>query len=237
MDRFIRFLRNPVRPLRRRLQYVLQKRRYLAGDGYQEEQYWTDRLGKYGLDKRGVGIDARSTEENEAMYAQARSVFLDAVARESIDFSRSRVIEIGCGVGFYTDIVKEQHCPDYTGMDITDALFGELRGRHPEYRFVKGDVTMVPLPGPAEVILMIDVTQHIVDEAKFAAAMMNIREHLLPGGIFIVTSWLTTAREQDLFYHVRRPLSAYQDQFPGHAFSEAVPFRDKFLFTIRKPAE
>ncbi|MCC6144299.1 MAG: class I SAM-dependent methyltransferase [Candidatus Hydrogenedentes bacterium] len=237
MHRLIRFLRNPVRPIKRRVQYAIQKRRYTAAQGYQEEQYWTDRLGKYGLDKRGVGIDARSSEENEAMYADARRVFLDVVAREGIDFSRSRVLEIGCGVGFYTDIVKEQLCPDYTGVDITDALFAELRRRHSNYRFVKGDVTAVPLPTPADVILMIDVTQHIVDDGKFAAAMMNIREHLLPGGVFIVTSWLTPEREQDLFYHVRRPMRLYEQEFPGHSFSEPVPFRDKFLFTIRRPAE
>lgn len=235
MQRLIRFLRNPIRPMRRRAAYWLQQRRYAKGEGYDESAYWKDRLSKYGFDKRGVGIDARSPEENERMYAEAREIFLALCERDRVSFAGASVIEIGCGAGYYTGIVQEQGCARYTGVDITAALFGELGQRFPGFEFVQADVTADPLPGRAGVIVMIDVTQHIVDEDKFRAAMRNVDEHLDPGGVFIVTSWLTPEREKDLFYHVRRPMQAYRDAFPGWVIGEPVPFRDKFLFTLRKP--
>ncbi len=233
MSRILRLLRNPAAPIQRRVKYFLERWKYARNGGYRSETYWHDRLSKYGLDKRGVGIWTRTQAENEAMYEQARAVFIDFCHQHDISFKDKCVLEIGCGTGFYTDIVRGLGCADYTGLDITDALFPTLRDRFPGFEFVQQDITTTAPSGTFDAIVMIDVTQHIVDDDKFRRAMSNVASHLDTNGVFVVTSFLSTAREQNTFYHVRRPIENYKECFAGAEFLPPVPFRDKFLFAIR----
>ena len=71
-------------------------------------------------------------------------------------------LEIGCGVGFYTGRLQALGVTDYTGLDITDALFSSLRDRFPNYSFVRGDITSYTASEKYGLLVMIDVTEHIV---------------------------------------------------------------------------
>ena len=85
---------------------------------------------------------------------------------------------------------------------------------------------------PVTIVAMIDVTQHITNPEKFSFAMQNIRSRLGESGSFIVTSWLDDGARES-FYEVSRSIEAYRREFPGYSFSEPVPFRDKFIFSVR----
>ncbi|MBI2270813.1 MAG: class I SAM-dependent methyltransferase [Bacteroidetes bacterium] len=139
----------------------------------------------------------------------------------------------GCGIGFYTNIFKQNGCKNYIGLDITDTLFAELGRNYPTYTFVKKDITEQLVNGKFDVVIMIDVTQHITEENRFKNAMMHIKDAIGETGIFIVTSWLLTDKVKT-FYEKARSIENYRACFPGYHFSEPVPFRDKFIFTIRK---
>lgn len=227
----IRLMKDPVGVLKRRLDRSSQK--YIKPDGYDAKEYWGDRLASYGFDLRGAGDASLSREENERMYAAARETFLSLCRRDSITLSTARVLEIGCGTGFYTGILRDSGVKDYCGVDITDALFPALKEEFPDFDFRQLDVTEHSLEGTYDLVAMIDVTQHITNPDKFSFAMQNIRNHLGEAGSFIVTSWLDeSARES--FYEVSRSIEAYRREFPGCSFSEPTPFRDKFIFSIRQ---
>jgi hypothetical protein len=83
------------------------------------------------------------------------------------------------------------------------------------------------------VLFRSDVTQHITKPARFERAMQTIRGNLAEGGVFVVTSWLDASARRS-FFEVSRDLAAYQGQFPGYRFSPPRPFRDKFVFSIRR---
>ena len=222
--------------VQRRYVHWREQQRYATDDGYDAEGFFRDRFSRFGMGKRSVGYFFSSEEENTAMYDEAKRVFLETVGRTGIDLPQAQVLDIGAGNGFYSQIYLENDVKRLTAVDITDELFPELRRRFPGYGYVKLNVAKEPLPGEYNLISMIDVTQHIVVEEEFEAAMKNVAEHLLPSGVFVVTSWLHPHRLQDDFYHVRRPLETYTRLFNGYEFSEPVPFRDKFIFSIRKPA-
>jgi glycosyltransferase involved in cell wall biosynthesis len=200
---------------------------------YDPREYWSQRHNRFGLSVRGVGNCSLSENENSDVYRQARQVFLDYCRSIGISFQGASVLDIGCGNGYYTEVCSELGVTDYTGLDITDTLFPSLRYRFPSYRFCQLDITSQSPDSSYQIILMIDVTEHIVDDGKFSAAMQMIREHMNDNGVFLVTSWLISQRIQRQPHETARPLEFYRREFPDQEFLEPVAFRDKFLFAIR----
>jgi SAM-dependent methyltransferase len=217
-------LRNRLAPLR-----------YWAPGGYRASRYWADRLSRFRFDLKGVGNAALSSAENERMYRRAGEVFLSLCQTLKIEFSRTEMLDIGCGTGYYAGIFREQGGKSYLGVDVADVLFPELRRRFPGFSFLKLDVAAEALPGTFGLISMIDVTQHITSAEGFSFALRNLREHLAPGGTFTVTSWLD-GRARRSFYEVSRAFDVYHAAFPGCRFSPPLPFRDKWIFGITAPS-
>jgi SAM-dependent methyltransferase len=222
-----KILKIPFRPY-----WWLRSRIYRPA--YKPKKYWKNRFSKYGFDMRGVGNCTLSLQENETVYLEAREVFLSFCNREKIDFSCVNALDVGSGNGFYANIFFENGGQNYLGIDITNKLFPELRKKFPNFEFRKSDITKQRLTSQFDFIIMIDVTQHIVDDDKFSFAMQNIRSHLADDGVFIVTSRLVDKRMQVAQHVVARTLDYYKKEFPDDLFSQPVPFRDKFIFSIRK---
>jgi 2-polyprenyl-3-methyl-5-hydroxy-6-metoxy-1,4-benzoquinol methylase len=200
--------------------------------GYNAKKYWEVRHKKYGFDPKGVGNKSLSNKENALQYHEARKIFLAICEKNSIDFSRISVLDIGCGSGFYTKILWDKGCVDYTGIDITDVLFNGLKERFPHYRFKQLDITKKQLQDLYDLIIMIDVSQHITYEKKFKFAMQNVKEHLKRSGLFIVTSWLNKTAKKS-FYEKSRSIEIYKNCFKTENFSDPIKFRDKFIFTVQ----
>ena len=225
-----------LRRLARRARTAWRYLRFWRPGGYRAAAYWSARHSSFGFDRRGVGDLTRSDEDNRREYDEAHPVFQAMCERDGIDLAAARLLDIGCGTGFYCEAHRAGGGTDYTGVDITDTLFDELAQRYDGARFVRCDVTAEELAGRFDVITMIDVTQHIVDDDAFEFAMFNIRRHVNPGGFAILTGWLADQPARRTLYEVERPLSAYQAAFEGWTLSDPVRFRDKWLFSIRAPA-
>jgi len=230
--KIIRLIKDPIGTITRELRRRLRRYKYQSRYVEDAEPHWANRLGKYGFDLRGVGNEGLSHEENERVYLQARGVFETLCKNENVDFAKVRMLDVGCGTGFYAKVFAENGGTDYLGVDITDTLFDRLREEFPTFKFRKLDITKQQLDGLFGLIIMIDVTQHITDEEKFSFAMQNIKSHLNQNGIFIVTSWLRE-RTQFNYYEVSRPFEVYKKEFPDFIFSTPLPFRDKFIFAIK----
>jgi len=234
MKRAARWAGNP-RSLGEALRARFDPLRYWAPGGYRASRYWADRLFRFRFDLQGVGNAALSSGENERMYRRAGEVFLSLCRTLKIEFSRTEMLDIGCGTGYYAGIFREQGGKSYLGVDVADVLFPELRRRFPGFSFLKLDVAAEALSGTFGLIAMIDVTQHITSPKGFSFALRNVREHLAPGGTFTVTSWLD-GRARRSFYEVSRALDVYNAAFPGCRFSPPLPFRDKWIFGITAPS-
>ena len=228
--------RDPVGVLVGRLRLLALRLRYGRLEGDQAAAFWSDRHAKFGADDlRGVGRESWSHEANAADYADAQQRVRGHVDRLGLALEGARVLDLGCGVGTYAQMLREAGVVDYVGVDIAPTLLPELRARFPGYRFEQHDLSRSAPQGPFDLIVMIDVTQHLVAEGAFPAAMGHVRDALAPGGAFVVTSWLK-GPERLSFFEVARPLAAYEEQFPSPEFTlgEREPFREKFLFAIRR---
>lgn len=213
---------------------IIGRLKYGRGGDYDAERYWHDRFSRYGLSAQGAGDEGLSEQENEVMYAEAGRVFTALCQEEGLYFPSLRVLEIGPGSGFYTELLRGFGVRDYVGADITDVLCPELRRKFPEFSFVKKDITRDTVDGKFDLILMIDVIEHIVSEEKFSCAMENVKKCLLENGTFMVAP-ITKTSKRHLFYVRWWSMEDIQRRFRGYTFREPVPFRNGHLLIVKKP--
>jgi SAM-dependent methyltransferase len=209
---------------------------------YRPRQFWNDLLSE-SFDLRGVGHFRLSEEENRRMYDAKRAALSAVVDQHAITIGPdTRALEIGCGVGYWTEYLQSRGVRTYTGNDITQISVSRLRDRFPEYQFIEGDAGSTTLPAATfDLALMIDVTQHITDDRAFARALANVWNSIVPGGVFLVTFW---DPEQNMLMATKlrlnriekpRPLAAYTAVLgPSARILATVPFNDKQLVAIRR---
>lgn len=234
MNLFGKIKKMPFMVQRALLSIFNVSKKLMPPPAYHPKKYWKKRHSAYGFDLRGVGNCTLSHEENEQVYLRAKETFSNLCKAENIDFESAHTLEIGCGTGIFTQVLLESGGENIRAIDIADTLFTELRTKFPDVIFQKLDITEDRLENMYNLIVMIDVTQHIVEDLAFSFAMKNVYSHLADGGIFIVTAWLTDEFTKRQFYEVQRPLSYYKKEFPDCEFSSPVAFRDKYIFSIKK---
>lgn len=212
---------------------IIDPVKYGKHKDYDARKYWDNRLSKYGLSIKGSGDEGLSIEENERTYESVAEKFLTLCKKWEINFQQSDVLEIGCGSGFYTQLLYRMGVISYVGVDITDTLFLHHQERFPSYEFKQKDITVDTLNDKYDVIIMIDVIEHIVNDEKFSFAMNNIKNSLKDTGIFIVSPVLKKNKKH-LFYVRHWTLEDVISYFEGYVFSEPVPFRDGHIIAVRK---
>ena len=226
----------PIDLVRRALfKAVVGPIKYRSKRGYDARRYWGDRFRRYGVSSiRGAGHEGLSEEENRREYEQAGVVFTDLLRTEVPDLSSARYLEIGCGQGFYTQLAADLGVKSYTGADITDVLFPELSRRFPDYQFVRRDVTADRLEGEYDVVVMIDVSQHIVTEEQIDEAMRNVARVLRPGGLYLIGPLVEEGGRH--MFHVRWwSVDEIRRRFEGFQGS-TIPFRNGRLLILRRPS-
>jgi SAM-dependent methyltransferase len=209
---------------------------------YKPRRFWNELLSD-SFDLRGVGHYRLSEAENRAMYDAKRAVIEGELAAHGIAIGpETNVLEIGSGVGYWTEFLRSKGVVRYTGNDIAQVSVERLGARYPNFTFLHGDAGEVALPRAAfDVAFMIDVTQHITDDGAFARAMRNVWAALKPGGVFFVTFWdpgtnkfLSTKLRLN---RIEKPrgADAYLAAFGAGATIVSRPaFNDKHLMVVQK---
>lgn len=224
-DFLLRLLKDPWGSAKRAfLKIFVLPIKYGRGQDYNAAGYWKDRFQRYSTAMKGVGCEGLSEEDNLRAREQAIKIF-DAVCRaQNIRFDQINILEIGCGNGFYTNYLRQNGARSYTGVDITDVLFGQLRAKFPGYNFVRKDVTADSLEGQFDLIVMMDVIQHVVNREKLLFALGHIRGCLRSNGIFIVAP-ITASSKRHLFHVHRWSVNELDLVFQAGYSRQIVPFR------------
>lgn len=226
-----RLLARSMRSLRQsRLACYLRE---ISGRNYNPDQYWTTQLGHFGSDLRGPGKGGLSEQENAELYRQGEQTLQMLMRKLDINWD-GYFAEIGPGNGYWLNWLTRCGVKNYAGFDITDRLFSLLREQWPHASLIQLDVTRSHLPTQFDVVLMLDVSQHILDERAFRRAMDHCADAVKPGGHFIVTSWLQPYRQVSSM-EVVRSLKYYASHFHRWKFVGPLVFRDKFVMAFTAP--
>ena len=230
-----KFKKDPLGLIKRGLyKLIIGPLKYGKGNDYNASRYWHDRFSKYGLSFKGAGHEGLAEAQNKKMYEEAAKVFIALCNREDINFHNAKVLEIGCGNGFYTKLLYNLGVKDYIGVDITNVLFPVHRKNFPEFKFIRKDITKDKIEGKFDLILMIDVIQHIVNKDKLTSALDNIKNCLSDNGIFMVSP-IKKKSKRHLFYVRWWSLEDIKRQVNGYILKEMRPFRNDNILVVRKP--
>lgn len=161
---------------------------------YRPREYWERTLSEQ-FDLRGTGEPGLSLAYNRACYALRREVLDRALRDAACDPRGRRVLDVGCGSGFWTAYYTGRGA-DYTGLDIAPTSVARLQEAYPESRFVLSDVSEADLEGAYDIVNVFDVLYHITDDAKWEAALGRLARAVAPGGLLLVT---------DAFEETERP--------------------------------
>ncbi len=166
---------------------------------YQPREFWEQRLSEQ-FDLRGTGQTGLSLAYNRACYALRREVLTRALAAEGFDPRGRRVLDVGCGTGFFTAYYLGRGAA-LTGIDIAPTSIETLSARHPGATFILGDVSEVPLDGTWDLVNAFDVLYHITDDARWERALAHLAGAVAPGGLLLLTD--TFAEREGLAAHNR----------------------------------
>lgn len=148
--------------------------------------YWEKRLGRH-FDLTGAGHAGLGPHYNAWLYKSRLEALEKGLASIKRTLKGARVLEAGCGTGFYTEYCLRRGVHTYVGVDITSVSVEILRERYPEFRFVQADITKEIIGGDFDVVMAADVLFHIVDDAAFERAVQNLCSVLSPNGLLIIS--------------------------------------------------
>ena len=210
--------------------------KYSKGEDYDAQRFWSDRFEKHGFSFAAAGHLGFSEGENRERHEAAKKVFIEYCGEQGIDFGAAKVLDVGCGTGFYSGVMQELGVAEYAGVDITDTFFPQLREKYPHYEFKRGDVTSDAIQGSYDVVVMIDVIQHITNPSKLQFAMKNVRGCLAKNGVLVIAPITEVSGRAPLLYFVRTwSLENVLQNFAGFSISEPAFYRDnEYILAIRK---
>lgn len=170
---------------------------------FDQGTYWIDRVsGKMGLG--AVGQRSLGAEYNRWIY-QRRVDALNELCRESIKTNEdTRVLDLGCGAGFYEVYWQSLGVKHLTGVDISAQNVAAIQQKFPNYRFVQADLTEFAgsLDGRYDVVTLFDVIYHLVDDAAANRALGIASAHLAENGRLLLFDQLVK-QDYNLRQHVK----------------------------------
>ncbi len=139
----------------------------------------------------------KETLQSEALYAKVAprydAVFERAILAEGrltellrATLDGRSVLDLACGNGRWLDRFRPA---SYVGVDLNCPMLAEARRRYPDARFIRADMTDVPLPDESfeGVISMFGAMGHLSPVGQ-AAMIREVRRLLRPGGIALLTN-------------------------------------------------
>jgi SAM-dependent methyltransferase len=105
-------------------------------------------------------------------YGEVRSDILPFVPPEARE-----VLEVGCGRGVTGRLLQERLGCRVTGVELNPVVAQEA-ARH-LHRVIQGDVQTLDLDGRYDVVIALELVEHLVDSERFLARVLEL---LAPGG-------------------------------------------------------
>jgi len=150
-------------------------------------KFWNARLTKEPT-LRGTGHRSFSLAYNDLLYAAQAEALADLLAKWQVEVRGKSVLDVGSGVGFFVSFFQSAGAATLTGLDIAAASVDYLREHFPAYQFQVADIgsSDVPLARRYDIVSIISVLYHLVDDRRFERALTNLAQLTAPSGYLIL---------------------------------------------------
>jgi len=190
-------------------------------------RYWSERLER-APSLVGTGTAGRPASWQQWMYRAKERAFFRALTSAGVRIRGARVLNFGCGTGYFEQVWERHGASAVSGLDIVAHVVADLRARHPQRWYAAGDLSEEPellgeLP-PQDLVTMIDVAYHVVDDARLERVLDRLMDKVASDGHIMLTDMLY--EPPGLERHVRfRTLGWWKRAFEKRGFkvAEVVP--------------
>jgi arsenite methyltransferase len=170
-------------------------------------------------------FDDRIVQQLEKAYRGRDMARRRGLVREALGASPGdRVLDVGCGPGFFELELVEEVGPEgsVVGIDVSPASVAVARSRsegHGNLAFHEADATDLPVAdGQFDRALSVQVLEYV---SEVDAALLELRRALRPGGRLVVwdVDWATVSMLSDDTARMARVLSAWD----SHLMHPSLP--------------
>lgn len=170
---------------------------------FDQAAYWRGRVsGTTGLG--AVGHRALGVAYNQWIYQRRIDVLKKLCEQSLLIGPRTRLLDLGCGTGFYMPFWQARGVRELVGVDVSVQNIAALHQLFPESRFIAADLTQNdPLAlGEFEIVTLFDVLYHVVDDSAAVSALAVAARHLAAHGRLLIFDQLLD-RSYSLRKHVK----------------------------------
>ena len=155
---------------------LLKRMKYAPFGKFNMKKYWHDRYEMY-PNMRGSGKVALTNTENEIIY----EYFIDEFKSLLPNTNRLNVMDIGCGMGYYTNLLNSYKTKKYHGIDISQRCISDLITQfemvdHFSFHVCDFTKSIIVCPFRPNVVMCIDVTQHIIRDSDLAFLLNQLKK-------------------------------------------------------------
>jgi 2-polyprenyl-3-methyl-5-hydroxy-6-metoxy-1,4-benzoquinol methylase len=181
---------------------------------YQAKDYWEERLSdKFDLTRTGtLGFNP---EYNRWLYKAKLRALNKAIRGHHIEIQNQKIMDVGCGTGFFIDYYAQLHARDIIGIDITNVSVSRLSQKYPDRTFMQSRIESQEIlgwgKGEFDIISVFDVLYHIKEPGSFEQAMSNIAALSKTGGYIFITDLLGDGDVNQADHVTFRGLKTYQE--------------------------
>jgi arsenite methyltransferase len=172
-----------------------------------------------------IVFDEQMVAQLEALYATRDVMRRRRLVREALGAKPGeRILDVGCGPGFYVDEIAEQvgDAGSVVGVDASAAMLEVAAGRtggRANVAFHAGDAGALPLPDAEfDAALSVQVLEYVED---VTGALRELRRVVTPGGRVVVwdVDWGTVSWHSHDPVRMKRVLEAWD----GHLTHASLP--------------
>ena len=135
------------------------------------------------------------------------------------------IADVGCGNGrFYEHLKDEGYKADYLGIDNSEKLLEIAQKKHPEAKFILGELQNIPIEDH-KVDLLVEIASfhHLPNKELRNKALQEAYRVLVKGGIFIITTWNLFQKKYKKYIWKARLKSLFSHYSPRDTF---IPWSD-----------
>jgi SAM-dependent methyltransferase len=199
-----------------------------------QQAYWKSRVAGQ-IDLGVVGLRSLGREYNEYIYRRRLEVITAVIRDSKKPISKLRVLDIGCGSGFYVEFWRNLGVGDLVGLDVSADSVALMTARYPDFTFHAMDATdsaaFEGIEGKFDIITIFDVMYHIIDDDSALRLLLNVSGRLSDGGAILLFDHIGR-RDYSFVGHVRfRGRETYRSwlNVAGLSLTRRVPL---FVFLI-----
>lgn len=193
---------------------------------FNQTEFWIKRHSEYKDDPRSVGNAAASRAENLNGEKDLQAA-VSSLARRFSRMGLVDVLDLGCGYGRVAGSFISNRMT-YTGVDVSQDALDLAKKRNPKGRFIQGDLRNVEIKNKYDIVSILYVLVHFVDDSEWEDLIRRACSSLRPGGRLVFADYFPPERSSPVAHVVSRPIEDYIKIFDDIGFEMDVEMINDF---------